>query len=248
MGKCYHRVIKKKTSATTTGNGNKEGKKSPRGKTGNPNKTENETDKEKEKNIKSPKRDENEAGSDKEDSQKEKEDSEGDNETHTVQIEIRGNTGGFVGSTIEFDLVVTHEDGSPVKVYASDFAVEIHGPAANSPVNITSKGKDDGAFRIEFVPKEPGANTLAIYMHNTLLTSGIKSIISKAGETAFLIHSKDISKGHLQGISVVPASVNKNLSKAEVLKLKLNDITSAVEMLEALRVKTLAEIENVGSQ
>jgi hypothetical protein len=183
-----------------------------------------------------------ESDSDKEDSDKENSDEE---ETHTVQIEIRGNTGGFVGSTIEFDLVVTYEDGSPVKVHASDFAVEINGPAASSPVTITTK--NDSSFRIEFIPSEPGANTLSIYMHNTLLTSGIKSIISKAGETAFLVHSKDISRGQLQGISVVPTSANKGLTKSELLKQKLEDIATALELLEHLRTKTLAEIENISS-
>jgi len=182
-----------------------------------------------------------ESDSDKDDSDKENSD---DEETHTVQIEIRGNTGGFVGSTIEFDLVVTYEDGSPVKVHASDFAVEINGPAASSPVTITTK--NDSSFRIEFIPSEPGANTLSIYMHNTLLTSGIKSIISKAGETAFLVHSKDISRGQLQGISVVPTA-NKGQSKSELLKQKLEDIATALELLENLRTKTLAEIENISS-
>jgi len=176
----------------------------------------------------------------------EKDDSDEDaNETHTVQIEIRGNTGGFVGSTIEFDLVVTHEDGSPVKVHASDFGVEINGPAQSSPVNISAKGKEeDGAFRIEFIPKEAGANTLSIYMHHTLLTSGIKSVISKAGEIAFLIHSKDVSRGQLQGISVVPVASTK-MSRAEALKQKLEDIATALEMLESLRGKTLMEMESL---
>jgi len=184
--------------------------------------------------------------SDKEDS--EKEDSEEEvHETRTVQIEIRGNTGGFVGSTIEFDVVVTHEDGSPVKVHASDFGVEIHGPAAGSHVTISAKGKEeDGAFRIEFNPTEPGANTLSIFMHNTLLTGGVRSIISKAGETAFLIHAKDIIRGQLQGISVVPV-VSKALSRSEALKQKLDNIATALEILEALRTRTLTQMENATS-
>jgi len=187
------------------------------------------------------------SASEKEYSDKEESEEEG-NETHTVQIEIRGNTGGFVGSTIEFDLVVTHEDGSPVKVQASDFAVEIHGPAASSPVNISAKGKaEDGSFRIEFIPKDSGANTLSIYMHNTLLTSGIKSIISKAGEVAFLIHSKDISRGQLQGISVVPVANSKSQSRAEALKQKLEEIATALEMLENLRAKTISEMESLST-
>jgi len=187
------------------------------------------------------------SGSERDDTEKEESFDEG-NETHTVQIEIRGNTGGFVGSSIEFDLVVTHEDGSPVKVQASDFAVEIHGPAASSPVNISAKGKaEDGSFRIEFIPKDAGANTLAIYMHNTLLTSGIKSIISKAGEVAFLIHSKDISRGQLQGISVVPVATSKSQTRTEVLKQKLEEIATALEMLENLRAKTLSEIESLSA-
>jgi len=191
-------------------------------------------------------REDGSVGSGKDDSEKEDSDEDG-NETHTVQIEIRGNTGGFVGSTIEFDLVVTHEDGSPVKVQASDFGVEIHGPATSSPVNISAKGKEDGSFRIEFIPKEAGANSLSIYMHNTLLTSGIKSIISKAGEVAFLIHSKDISRGQLQGISVVPVAIVKSQSRVENLKQKLEDIASALEMLENLRVKTLSEMESLST-
>jgi len=152
-----------------------------------------------------------------------------------------------VGSTIEFDLVVTYEDGSPVKVQSSDFAVAIHGPAASSPVTITTK--TDSSFRIEFIPIEPGANTLSIYMHNTLLTSGIKSIISKAGETAFLVHSKDISRGQLQGISVVPLSNSemKSLKKSDLLKLKLQDIATALEILENIRKKTMAELEELSA-
>jgi len=190
------------------------------------------------KKIKSP-----ESESDKEDTEKE---SEGE-ETHTVQIEIRGNTGGFVGSTIEFDLVVTYEDGSPVKVQSSDFAVEINGPASTSRVTISTK--NDSSFRIEFIPLEPGANTLSIYMHNTLLTSGIKSIISKAGETAFLVHSKDFSRGQLQGISVVPLSNHetKSLSKSDLLKLKLVDIATALQILENIRQKTIAELEKLSA-
>eukprot|EP01124_Arcella_intermedia_P032347 TRINITY_DN7524_c0_g1_i1.p1 TRINITY_DN7524_c0_g1~~TRINITY_DN7524_c0_g1_i1.p1 ORF type:complete len:419 (-),score=84.30 TRINITY_DN7524_c0_g1_i1:10-1266(-) len=166
-----------------------------------------------------------------------------DNETHTVQIEIRGNTGGFVGCNIEFDLVVTHEDGTPISVRAADFSVEINGPAAGCPVSITSKGKEDGAFRIEFVPTEAGSNFLSIYMHNTLLTSGIKSIISPAGETAFLLHASDLSRGQLQGISVVPIPQNKTLSTLDLLNLKLEDINSAFELLEALKKRTLEEID-----
>jgi hypothetical protein len=191
----------------------------------------------------STKRVKSESESEKEDSDKE---SEGE-ETHTVQIEIRGNTGGFIGSTIEFDLVVTYEDGSPVKVQASDFAVEINGPAAASPVSITTK--NDSSFRIEFIPIEPGANTLSIYMNNTLLTSGIKSIISRAGETAFLVHSRDISRGQLQGISVVPLSTNetKSLSKSDSLKQKLKDIAAALEILENIRLKTIAELEELSA-
>jgi len=191
----------------------------------------------------STKRVKSESESEKEDTDKE---SEGE-ETHTVQIEIRGNTGGFIGSTIEFDLVVTYEDGSPVKVQASDFAVEINGPAAASPVSITTK--NDSSFRIEFIPIEPGANTLSIYMNNTLLTSGIKSIISRAGETAFLVHSRDISRGQLQGISVVPLSTNetKSLSKSDSLKQKLKDIAAALEILENIRLKTIAELEELSA-
>lgn len=152
-----------------------------------------------------------------------------------------------MGSTIEFDLVVTYEDGSPVKVQSSDFAVEINGPACTSPVTITTK--NDSSFRIEFIPLEPGANTLSIYMHNTLLTSGIKSIISKAGETAFLVHSKDISRGQLQGISVVPLSNHetKSLSKSDLLKLKLVDIATALQILENIRQKTIAELEKLSA-
>jgi len=175
-----------------------------------------------------------------------KEDSD-ENETHTVQIEIRGNTGGFVGAPIEFDLVVTHEDGSPVKVQASDFAVEIHGPAASSPVIISTKGKgeEDGAFRIEFKPTAAGANTLSIFMHNTLLTSGIKSVISKAGEIAFLVHTKGLLRGQLQGISVIPLTSAKSLSRTELLKQKLQDIATVLEMLETIRTNTIAEMETL---
>jgi hypothetical protein len=180
----------------------------------------------------------------KSDSDSDDSDSE-EEETHTVQIEIRGNTGGFVGSTIEFDLVVTYEDGSPVKVKSTDFAVEITGPAAGSPIIISAK--NDSSFRIEFIPTEPGANTLSIYMHHTLLTSGIKSIISKAGETAYLVHSKDISRGQLQGISVVPITNQdmKSLSKSDLLKQKLQDISTALELLEKIRLRTIAELEHL---
>jgi len=182
------------------------------------------------------------------DSETEKDDTETEEETHTVQIEIRGNTGGFVGSTIEFDLVVTYEDGSPVKVQSTDFAVEITGPASSSPVTITTK--NDSSFRIEFIPTEPGSNTLSIFMHNTLLTSGIKSIISKAGETAYLVHSKDISRGQLQGISVVPINTAemKSLSKSELLKQKLQDISSALGLLENIRARTLDQLEQLSKE
>jgi len=86
-------------------------------------------------------------------------------------------------------------------------------------------------------------------MHNTLLTSGIKSIISRAGETAFLVHSRDISRGQLQGISVVPLSTNetKSLSKSDSLKQKLKDIAAALEILENIRLKTIADLEELSA-
>jgi len=167
--------------------------------------------------------------------------SEDGDDTQTVQIEIRGNTGGFVGSVIDFDLVVTHEDGSPVKVDAAAFAVDISGPAAKSAVNIMAKG--EGAFRIEFIPEEEGPNTLSIYMHEMLLTSGIRSIISRAGELAFLVHTKDISRGQLQGISVVPNAVAKELSRKDIIEHKLAAISQCTEVLKQLRTKFEVELE-----
>jgi len=170
---------------------------------------------------------------------------EEDEAPQTVQIEIRGNTGGFVGSVIDFDLVVTHENGNPVRVEASAFKVEISGPAEKSKVNIMAKG--EGAFRIEFIPEEEGPNTLSIFMHNMLLTSGIRSVISKAGELAFLVHAKDISRGQLQGISVVPAAVPKDFDREQILKYKLNNVELCLTMLQELKGKLDAELKESSS-
>jgi len=166
-------------------------------------------------------------------------------DTQTVQIEIRGNTGGFVGSVIDFDLVVTHEDGSPVKVDASAFDVEISGPAANSKVTILAK--DEGAFKIDFIPDEEGPNTLSIFMHEMLLTSGIRSIISRAVELAFLVHSKDISRGQLQGISVVPNAIPKETSPQDLIRLKLEGISQCDKILQDLRAKLEAELKELNN-
>jgi len=168
---------------------------------------------------------------------------EEDEDTQTVQIEIRGNTGGFVGSVIEFDLVVTHEDGTPVKVDASAFDVAISGPAEKSKVSIMAKG--EGAFRIEFIPEEEGPNTLSIFMHQMLLTSGIRSIISKAGELAFLVHQKEISRGQLQGISVVPTAIPKDLSRKEIVAGKITAIEQCEKLLKELKAKYQEELNNL---
>jgi len=148
-----------------------------------------------------------------------------------------------VGSVIDFDLVVTHEDGTPVKVEASAFSVEISGPAEKSRVNIIAKG--EGAFRIEFIPEAEGPNTLSIFMNEMLLTSGIRSAISKAGELAFLVHTKDISRGQLQGISVVPSAIPKDISKADLIKFKLTGIEKCEDLLRSLRAKLEAELQEV---
>eukprot|EP01125_Pyxidicula_operculata_P011222 TRINITY_DN366_c0_g1_i6.p1 TRINITY_DN366_c0_g1~~TRINITY_DN366_c0_g1_i6.p1 ORF type:complete len:407 (-),score=99.65 TRINITY_DN366_c0_g1_i6:3-1223(-) len=178
----------------------------------------------------------------------EEQNTEGDEEdedgAQTVQIEIRGNTGGFVGSVIEFDLVVSHEDGSPVEVEPDAFEVEISGPAKDSKVSVVPKVP--GSFRIEFVPNEAGPNMLSVFLHGTLLTSGIKSIISKAGEVAFLLHAKDISKGQLQGTSVVPLGLPPK-DPTELLKKKLKDLEEAKSLIEDLinkSTKELRELEN----
>jgi len=144
---------------------------------------------------------------------------------------------------IDFDLVVTHEDASPVKVDAAAFDVEISGPAAKSKVNIMAKG--EGAFRIEFTPEQEGPNTLSIYMHGMLLTSGIRSIISRAGELAYLVHGKDLSRGQLQGISVVPNAISKDISKKELVQMKLDGIAECEKMLKDLRVKYEAEMKEL---
>jgi len=123
--------------------------------------------------------------------------------------------------------------------------VEISGPAEKSKVTIMAKG--EGAFRIEFIPEEEGPNTLSIFMHKMLLTSGIRSVISKAGELAFLLHAKDISRGQLQGISVVPVAVPKDSTKEQIIKLKLANLDACMDMVKELKAKLEAELKESSS-